>query len=135
MIALSRRYWFPAAHVLASPVLSAAENARIYGKCANPNGHGHDYGIEVTVSGPLDAQTGRVVAPERLDALVTERVIDRFGHRLLNELEEFEGVVPTAENLALAIHRELEPALAPIALLRVRVIETRRNHFDVGEVA
>ena len=69
MISLTRCYRFPAAHVLAIPSASDAENRRLYGKCANPAGHGHDYGVEVTIAGPLDPQTGRVIDPARLDAI------------------------------------------------------------------
>ena len=138
MIALTRRYRFPAAHVLSSPALSAAENERVYGRCANPNGHGHDYGLEVTVSGPLDPETGRITAPEVLDAIVRERVLERLGHRMLNEDPLFADSVPTAENIVRVVHAELA---APIAqqssarLVRVRIVETRRNHFDYGELA
>ncbi len=138
MIALTRRYRFPAAHVLAHPALSAEENDRIYGKCANPAGHGHDYGVEVTVTGPVDERTGRIVDPERLDALFEERVRSRFGYRLLNEDEAFAEAVPTAENVARVIYDELRVPLAaagPARLVCVRVVETRRNSFAYGEMA
>ena len=85
MICLTRSYWFPAAHVLRSPVLSDAENARLYGKCANPHGHGHNYGVEVSVTGERDPRTGFIVPPEALDALVRSRVLERFDHHLLND--------------------------------------------------
>src|SRR5262249_32962394 len=98
MIALTRRYRFPAAHVVRHPELSDAENARIYGKCANPAGHGHDYGLEVTVAGEIDPASGQIVARDRLDALVAQRVLDRFGHSLLNDDPAFAQRVPTAEN-------------------------------------
>ena len=138
MIALTRRYRFPAAHVLRHPGLSDAENVRIYGKCANPAGHGHDYGIEITVAGEVDPASGQIVARDRLDALVAERVLDRFGHTLLNDDPAFAGgVVPTAENIALATFAELAPAIAAVRpgarLVRVRVDETRKNSFEIGE--
>ncbi len=136
MIALTRRYRFPAAHVLRHPALSDAENERVYGKCANPAGHGHDYGLEITVTGEVDPRTGRLVDRERLDALVAERVLERFGHGLLNDDPAFAEHVPTAENIALAIEAELGPALAAHAgarLVRVRVEETRKNAFETGE--
>lgn len=136
MIALTRRYHFPAAHVLRSRALSDADNARIYGKCANPNGHGHDYGLEVTLSGPVDAKTGFLFPPDRLDALVRERVVDRLGHRLLNRDPWFERAVPTAENIARAIELELAGAVraeSRARVVRVRLHETRRNIFDCGE--
>lgn len=136
MITLTRRYHFPAAHVLASPALSAEENARVFGKCANPAGHGHDYALEVTVSGPVDARSGSILAREELDALVAARVLGRFAHRMLNEDPAFQEQVPTAENICSVIHAELA---APIAgtgarLARVRIEETRRNAFVQGEL-
>lgn len=135
MIAVTRRYGFAAAHVLRHPGLSDAENRRIYGKCANPNGHGHDYGLEVTVAGEPDEETGRVIEPERLDRIVRERVLDRLAHRTLNDDPLFAERVPTAENIARVVHERLcEPVAAACAgrLLRVRVVETARNHFDYG---
>jgi 6-pyruvoyltetrahydropterin/6-carboxytetrahydropterin synthase len=137
VIALTRRYRFPAAHVLRSPALSDGENERVYGKCANPAGHGHDYGLEITVAGPIDPGTGQILERARLDALVAERVLDRFGHALLNEDPAFARRVPTAENIALAIEAELGPAIVAAQpgarLLRVRLDETRKNSFETGE--
>lgn len=136
MISLTRRYRFPAAHVLRSDALSDAENRRIYGKCANPAGHGHDYGVEVSLGGPLDARTGAIVPLAKLDALVRRHVLDRLSHRMLNEDPWFERAVPTAENIALAIERALGEAVAretTARVVRVRVHETRRNSFACGE--
>ena len=135
MIALTRRYEFPAAHLLASPSLSDAENRRIYGKCANPNGHGHNYGVEVTVSGPVDPLSGRIAEPAVLDAVFDERVRSRFAHRNLNDDRAFGALVPTAENIARVIHDELAPVIGErtgARLVRVRVQETRRNSFAYG---
>lgn len=136
MIALTRRYRFPAAHVLRSDRFSDEENRRVYGKCANPAGHGHDYGLEVTVGGPLDPRTGAIVPVAALDAIVRERVLDRLGHRLLNDDPWFRDEAPTAENIAVAVRRELAGALAErtsARLVRVRLHETRRNTFESGE--
>jgi 6-pyruvoyltetrahydropterin/6-carboxytetrahydropterin synthase len=136
VIELTRRYRFPAAHVLRSAALSDAENARVYGKCANPAGHGHDYGLEITLAGPLDPRSGCLYPLERLDAIVRARVLDRLSHRLLNDDPWFAHAVPTAEQIALAIEAELRTALvdAPAArLVRVRLVETRRNAFACGE--
>ena len=137
MISLTRRYAFPAAHVLAHPDFSPEENERTYGKCANPAGHGHNYGIEVTVTGPVDETTGQIADPERLDAIFDERVRERFSHSMLNDDELFRERVPTAENLAITIHdrlREVVEEQTSARLLRVRVIETRRNSFAYGEM-
>ena len=139
MISLTRCYRFPAAHVLAIPSASDEENRRLYGKCANPAGHGHDYGVEVTIAGPLDPQTGRVIDPARLDAIFEERIAARLAHRLLNELPLFaeRDLVPTAENIARVVFDELAGPVAdsgPARLRRVRVLETRRNSFVYGEM-
>lgn len=135
-VRVTRRYWFPAAHVLRHPALSDAENVRVYGKCANPGGHGHDYAIEVTVCGAPDPLTGFVVPPETLDAIVAERVLARFDHRLLNDDPLFAARVPTAENIAVAVHDEIASEIAQRSsarLARVRVVETPRNFFDYEE--
>ena len=137
MIALTRRYHFAAAHVLRHPDFDDAENERVYGKCANPAGHGHDYGLEITVAGELDPATGQVFPRETLDALVQERVIERFGHRRLNDDPAFGERVPTAENIALVVESLLaaEIAARPGArLARVRLEETRKNSFETGEL-
>ena len=138
MIALTRRYEFPAAHLLVHPSFSDEENRRVYGKCANPNGHGHDYGVEVTVSGPVDAVSGRIIEPGVLDAIFDERVHSRFAHRTLNDDRAFRDRVPTAENIARVIHEELAPAIASHStarLVRVRIVETRKNSFVYGATA
>ena len=137
MITLTRRYHFAAAHVLCHPSFSPEENERVYGKCANPAGHGHNYEVELTVSGPVNERSGSIVDCERLDALFEERVAARFGHRLLNEDDLFRERVPTAENLARTIYDRLEGALAAAdsaRLVQVRVNETRRNSFVYGEL-
>ena len=136
MISVTHRYRFPAAHVLRSVAFSDAENERVYGKCANPAGHGHDYGLEVTLGGPIDAQSGSIFPAERIDALVRERVLDRLSHQLLNDDAWFQIAVPTAENIVIAIERELRLAVAAESrarVLRVRLLETRRNFFACGE--
>jgi 6-pyruvoyltetrahydropterin/6-carboxytetrahydropterin synthase len=136
VISATRRYWFPAAHVLRSRALSDAENVSLYGKCANPKGHGHNYGLEVSVAGERDPRTGWIVPPEAFDAIVRARVLDRFDHRLLNEDPLFDDLVPTAENIAIVVCRELAAPLAKAGsgrLVRVGVIETPRNRFDYEE--
>jgi 6-pyruvoyltetrahydropterin/6-carboxytetrahydropterin synthase len=135
VISRTRRYRFPAAHALRREDLPEQENRRLYGKCANPRGHGHDYAVEVTVSGPPDPLTGRVVDPARLDRAVEERLLRRFSHRLLNEDPLFAERVPTAENIARAAHALLREPVAALGarLRRVRVRETRNNTFDYGD--
>jgi 6-pyruvoyltetrahydropterin/6-carboxytetrahydropterin synthase len=135
-VTLTRRYRFSSSHRLHSPALSEAENARLYGKCNNPFGHGHDYVLDVTVGGPLDEATGRVVDLTALDTLIEEQVLGPFEHRNLNrEVPAFAGVVPTTENLAAEIGRRLEGAWAAAfngsgtRLQRIRIEETKRNSF------
>jgi 6-pyruvoyltetrahydropterin/6-carboxytetrahydropterin synthase len=135
VIALTRRYEFPAAHLLSQPAFSEEENRRVYGKCANPNGHGHDYGVEVTVAGPVEPISGRIIDLRLLDAIVQERILDRFAHRYLNDDAAFLELVPTAENISRVIHQELAPfirARSTAHLVRVRLRETRKNSFVYG---
>jgi 6-pyruvoyltetrahydropterin/6-carboxytetrahydropterin synthase len=136
MISLTRRYPLPAAHVLCHPSFSAEQNERVYGKCANPAGHGHDYGIEVTVAGPVDPVTGRVFDPDALDEIISERVLARFAYRSLNDDPAFAQRVPTAENIAVVIHEALVGAIETrpgVRLAGIRVRETRKNFFEYGE--
>lgn len=136
MIELTRRYAFPAAHVLRSESLDERENERIFGKCANPNGHGHNYGVEVTVSGRVEPVSGQILPPSELDRIFEQVVMEPFSHRMLNEASAFNGIVPTAENIALVLQELLAPEIerrTNAELSRVRVIETSRNSCEVGE--
>ena len=136
MIELTRCYRFPAAHVLARPDFSLERNLATYGKCANPGGHGHGYALEVSVTGVVDPVTGEVMSRTSLDALVDERVLQRFSHRLLNADALFAEQVPTAENIARVIHAQLAAPIAAAGaarLARVRVRETRKNSFVTGD--
>ncbi len=135
---LTRCYAFPAAHVLSRPSWSAEKNVAVYGKCANPNGHGHNYDVEVTVTGPLDERTGRIVPIELLDRIFDERIRARFSRRLLNDDEAFRDRVPTAENIAIAIQDSLAIEIAnrsSAELVRVKIIETRNNSCTSGALA
>ena len=134
---LTRRYRFSASHRLDAPSLAQDENRRIYGKCNNPFGHGHDYLLEVVVRGPVEPQTGRVVDVRRMDDLVRREVVQAFDHKNLNaEIPEFARSVPTSENLAVEAARRLENAWsvcfgASPALEKIRIHETRRNIFEL----
>src|SRR5512141_1956202 len=101
---LTRRYMFSASHRLHSDAMSDAENAVTYGKCNNPYGHGHNYALEVTVSGPVDESTGMVCNLVDLDGFVQRQILERFDHTNLNTLSEFAEAVPTTENLSTAIY-------------------------------
>src|SRR5580704_15676301 len=129
---LTRRYRFAASHRLDTPALSADANRKLYGKCNNPFGHGHDYSLEISVEGPLNGD-GMVVDRAALDQLVEERVLRLLEHKNLNQdVPEFEGMVPTTENLASVIERRLREHwnLAP-RLARIRIAETDRNAFEM----
>lgn len=129
-IELGRRYRFSGSHRLHSGRLSEEENRRVYGKCNNPHGHGHNYVVEVHVSGEVDPATGMIANLADLDGFVEREVLEPFDHRLLNEeVPEFRGSVPTTENLCKEIYRRLRKF--PMAKLeRVRVEETSNNSFE-----
>lgn len=127
-VELTRAYGFSAAHRLADPSRSEEDNRRIYGKCANPQPHGHDYRFEVTVRGPLDPTLSVVTDLGTLDATVEEVVVAPFDHRYLNvEVEPFAHVLPTAERIAERIWQLLAPRVPKLA--RVVVYETPRSAF------
>jgi 6-pyruvoyltetrahydropterin/6-carboxytetrahydropterin synthase len=138
MTTLTRRYRFSASHRLHSPELSDAENDRLYGKCNNPFGHGHDYVLDVTTIGEVDPLTGRILNIRTLDRLVEEQVLSRFANRNLNlDIPEFVNLVPTTENVALTIaellarHWPAYLARTSARLSRVHIQETDRNGFEV----
>jgi 6-pyruvoyltetrahydropterin/6-carboxytetrahydropterin synthase len=138
VIELTRRYSFPAAHLLSRPSWSAEKNAAVYGKCANPNGHGHNYDVEVTVTGPVDERTGRIVPIELLDRIFDERIRARFSRRFLNDDEAFRDCATTAENMALVIQDSLATEIAKHSsaeLVRVKIVETRHNSCTSGALA
>ena len=129
---LTRRYWFCASHRLHSEQMSAAENQSVYGKCNNPYGHGHNYALEVTVSGPVDAATGMVCSLTDLDGFVQREILEPFGYSNLNTLQEFSKRVPTTENLCREIFERLEHGfrIQNVAVEKVRLEETLMNSFE-----
>lgn len=125
MIYLTRKCEFSASHYYHNPALSPQENQRLFGKCNNPNGHGHNYTLEVTVKGDVDARSGFVVDLKELKGILSREVLDGLDHRFLNkEVPEFRSQIPTTENLAIAIWKRLEPKLQGAHMHRVRVYET-----------
>lgn len=119
---------FSSAHRLHAETRDAEWNRRVFGKCNNPHGHGHTYGLEVTVEGPVQPDTGWVMDFADLKRVVAERVVNPCDRRNLNvDVPFLAGVVPTAENIALRIWDELAPAVAPARLVRVVLHETERN--------
>jgi 6-pyruvoyltetrahydropterin/6-carboxytetrahydropterin synthase len=127
---LTRRYRFSASHRLHSEQMSAAENQSTYGKCNNPYGHGHNYALEITVSGTVDARTGMVCNLVDLDNFVEREVLSRFDHENLNVLKDFARVVPTTENLCLQIYEIMQRGFHRAHLERVRLEETMMNSFE-----
>lgn len=131
-LSLTRTYEFAAAHRLDVPSLSHEENLELFGKCNNPAGHGHNYVLEVTVSGPPDPRTGMTVDIGELDAAVEREVVGRYDHKNLNEdIEEFQGRPTTSELVAAEIFARLDGKV-PGQLVRVRLFETARNMFEVS---
>jgi 6-pyruvoyltetrahydropterin/6-carboxytetrahydropterin synthase len=132
MIALTRSLDFSAAHRLHAPELSDAENSELFGKCNNPHGHGHNYVVEVTVTGEPDPTTGMIVDLGALDAVLKREIEARYDHKHLNlDVPDFKDRNPTSENLTRAIWEHLEGNIpAPARLFRVVVRETERNYFE-----
>ena len=127
---LTRRYVFSASHRLHCDELSETQNREVYGKCNNPHGHGHNYALEVTVSGQVDARTGMVCDLGELDSMVRREVLERFDHVNLNLCGEFKAVVPTTENLSEAIFHILKQNFKVAHLEKVRLEETLMNSFE-----
>jgi 6-pyruvoyltetrahydropterin/6-carboxytetrahydropterin synthase len=132
---LTRRYRFSASHRLHSPEMSVEENRATYGKCNNPHGHGHNYALEVTVSGPVDQRTGMVCNLVDLDSVVEREVLSRYHLSNLNTLEEFAQLVPTTENLSVEIFEILQRRFPQAHLERVRLEETMMNSFEYAGAA
>ena len=130
MVYLTRKIEFAASHVYHNPTLSASENKRIFGKCNNPHGHGHNYTVEVRFSGPIDRATGMISNLADLDKFVNEHVIEPFDHHSLNEeVPAFQNAVPTTEILCIEIFQRLK-SFPHAKLEAVRVQETTNNSFE-----
>ncbi len=127
---LTRRYMFSASHRLHSDEMSEEQNVATYGKCNNPYGHGHNYTVEITVSGQVDAGTGMVCNLVDLDAFVHQHVLERYDHQNLNVMQEFKDDVPTTENLCIAIYEILQRGFRRAHLEKVRIQETMMNSFE-----
>ena len=127
---LNRRYMFSAAHRLHSDQYTEAENRELYGKCNNPHGHGHNYTIEVSVSGQVDEKTGMVCNLVDIDECVRAQVLERYDHQNLNLLPEFKHLVPTTENLCVEIYEILKREFHGAHLERVMIEETMMNSFE-----
>ena len=125
MILLTRKAEFSAAHFYWNEAFTPEENLRVFGKCANRNGHGHNYTLEVTVAGEIDPLTGFVVDLKRLRDILDSEVVSVYDHRHLNlEVADFKDVIPTTENISIAIWRRLLGKIPGATLHRVRIYET-----------
>ena len=130
-VTVTRRMHFNAAHRVHNPALSDAENDRLFGKCNNPNWHGHNYMLDVSVTGPIQERTGYVMDLGELKRIVQREVIDKADHRNMNlEVEFMRGVIPTAENIVVACWRVLAPHVAPARLARLVLWETPNNYVE-----
>ncbi|HLO99940.1 MAG TPA: 6-carboxytetrahydropterin synthase [Fimbriimonas sp.] len=130
---LTRTYEFAASHRLHAPALSDEQNLELFGKCNNPAGHGHNYVLEVTVTGEPHPTTGMITSLQDLDQTVNEQVVDRYDHKNLNvDIPEFQGVPTTSEIVAKTIYQRLNSALGD-ALHSVKLHETARNSFEVSK--
>lgn len=134
LVSVFRRAHFNAAHRLHNPTWSEEQNRQVFGLCNNPSFHGHNYELEVQVTGPVDPETGMVVDLVWLADLIKNEVELRFDHKNLNlDTEEFRTLNPTAENIALVIWRILRPHIPAALSLRLRLYETPRNFVETGD--
>lgn len=127
---MTRRYMFSASHRLHSEAMSPEENLAVYGKCNNPHGHGHNYSVEVTVSGQVSESTGMICNLVDLDGFVEKQITGRFDLQNLNTLPEFASTVPTTENLCIVIEDILRRGFTHAHLDKVRIEETMMNSFE-----
>jgi 6-pyruvoyltetrahydropterin/6-carboxytetrahydropterin synthase len=130
-VTVTRRLTFNAAHRVHNPELSDAENEALFGKCNNPHWHGHNYALEVSVSGTIDPRSGYVFDLGKLKDLVWERVLSQVDHRNFNRDVPFtEGINPTSENIVVALWAQIAPLVAPARLTRLRLWETENNYVE-----
>ncbi len=131
MIYVTRRAEFAASHYYHNPKFSEEENRRIFGRCANPHGHGHNYTVEVTVGGEVDPATGMVMDLKELKRILEKEVLDLMDHRFLNkEVPAFAATIPTTENIAIEIWKLVAPKLKVGKLHRIRLYETHDLFVD-----
>ena len=130
-VTVTRRMRFNAAHRVHNPALSDEENRELFGPCNHPNWHGHNYVLEVSVHGPVDERTGYVIDLGVLKRIVEREVVDKADHKNFNlEVDFMHGVIPTTENIIVAMWRVLEPAIKPAQLTRLVLWETANNYVE-----
>lgn len=130
-VTVTRRLHFNAAHRVHNPALSEEENSRLFGKCNNPNWHGHNYVLDVSVTGPIDPRTGYVMDLGKLRDIVKREVIDKVDHKNFNiEVDFMHDRIPTSENIVVAMWKAIEPHVHPAKLTRLVLSETPNNHVE-----
>ncbi len=131
MLYVTRRAVFSAAHRLYNPAFSEEENDRVFDKCNNQHGHGHNYTLEVVVAGEINPDTGYVIDLKKLKAIINEHIIKKVDHKHLNHDVDFlQGVIPTAENIAIGIWNELVDKIDEGQLYSVKLYETENNYIE-----
>lgn len=129
MIYITRRLDFCASHRLFNPEFSDEENKEIFGLCNNPNGHGHNYILEVTVKGEIEANTGMVLDLKTLKKIINHEIVDKVDHKNFNmDVDFMEGVIPTAENIAIKFWDILKPKIDNGSLHELKLYESERNY-------
>lgn len=130
-VTVTRVLRFNAAHRVHNPALSDEENTRLFGKCNNPNWHGHNYRLEVSVKGAIDARTGYVIDLGQVSEIVEREVIAKTDHRNFNiDVDYMRDIIPTTENIVVAMWGVIAPAVAPAQLVRLRLWETENNYAE-----
>ena len=131
MVYVTRREIFSASHRLFNPNLSEEENNSLFGKCNNPNGHGHNYTLEVTICGEVNPKTGYLIDLKLLKQIIIDNVINKVDHKNLNlDVDFLAGKIPTAENIAIAVWDELENKITNGKLYSIRLLETENNYIE-----
>jgi 6-pyruvoyltetrahydropterin/6-carboxytetrahydropterin synthase len=131
MVYITRRERFSAAHRVFNPALSDEENFRVFGQCSNPNWHGHNYVLEVVVSGNIDPGTGYLLDLKELKTIIRKHVIDKLDHKNINvETDFMKGIIPSAENLTIAVWNQLYDKIPRGRLYSVKLYETENNYFE-----
>lgn len=131
MVYITRRETFAAAHRLFKPELSDEENLNLYGKCSHPNWHGHNYTLEVVVAGEVNPETGFVLDIKKLKEIIYKYIIDKVDHKNLNVDTDFmKGIIPTSENICIAIWNQLKDKIPSGKLHSVKLYETENNYFE-----
>ncbi len=131
MVYVTRKAHFSSSHRLYNPAWSDDKNAAVFGKCNNPNGHGHNYTIEVTVAGDPPKDTGMVIDLKKLEEIIETEIVERVDHKHMNlDVDFMKGVIPTAENMAVAFWKILEPRIREGRLASIRLFESENNFVE-----